>query len=152
MERAGDGHVLQVRRCGDAETGANARVDQDLIDRRHQIIHRSDGMRNKRRGDSLRARPDMDGNGLDGEAFDGFVAHAFVDFQDRRPFAIDQDFNQLIFAGHQNGGVAEQLAADRSHHGEREGVGAIGRKLVHHRHAATRAERRPRHGRRSPAG
>ena len=45
---------------GDAEAGADAHVDQGVVDRHHQVVDRADEARHERRGDALRAGLDVD--------------------------------------------------------------------------------------------
>ena len=115
LHRPGDRQVLQVRRHRHAVAGADARVDQRVIDRREQVVDRPDRPRHERRGDALRTGLDRDRRRLERQTLFAGVAHAVVDFEHRDALAVDRDLEQLVLPRHVDGGVAEQLAADRAH-------------------------------------
>ena len=57
VRRPGNRQFLQVRRHRHAVAGADARVDQGLLDRREQIVDRADRSRHERGRDPSAARP-----------------------------------------------------------------------------------------------
>src|SRR5262249_58557770 len=70
------------------------------------------------------------------------VVHSLVDFEHRDTVAVDRDLEPLVSAGHVYGGVAEELAADRSNERPVKPIETVGRKRVNDRDASARSERR----------
>ena len=134
--RPDDAQVLQVRERRDAKRDADLRVRECVIDRREQVDHRPFELLKKRRRHSLGARRDMDGGGLQRHARRRF-RHARIDLEQRDALAVDRHFELLA-----GGRAAEKHAARVAVQVHAEDVVAVGRKRVHDREPAARAERR----------
>ena len=131
-----------MRRHRHAVAGADARIDQRLIDRREQIVDRRDRSRHECGRDSLRPGFDRDRRRFERQPLLAGVAHAGLDFEHRRALAVDRDFEQLVPPRHVDCGVAEQFAAHGAHERRGNPVEAVRGERVHHRRAAARTERR----------
>ena len=142
VRRPGNRDLLQVRRHRDAVAGADARVDQRLIDRREQVVDRPDRSGHERRGDSLRPGLDGDRRRLERQPLLAGVVHRLIDFEHRGSRAVDGDLEQLLLSRHVDRRVAEQLAADGPDQRGVKPIEAVGRERVHERRAAARSERR----------
>ena len=128
---------------GDAEAGADAHVDQRVVDRRHQVVDRPDEARHERRRDALRAGLDVDRRRVDASAPSRRRRSclACTSSTATRSPLTEISSSSLLPA------MAMPVLPNSSpligaHQHRLEDVVAVGREVVHDGDAAARAERR----------
>ena len=134
----GDAQLVQMRQRRHAGQRARADVHQALLHHPILIFDRPVELLRERSRNPLRSGVNLDRRSLDAVLGQ---RHRRIDIDQRHPLAVHRDFDLLALALIH----AEQRTGGRVVESDLENVLAVGRKIVHHRHAAARSERRALH-------